>query len=232
MTRQIVLLGAAIILLSSTVAAQAGGWPRLCLPLNGVTNGNAEDCRQLVNQRLGLRLTPSKVRRNVVELVQQDGQWYIAMFLTKNVGLSEVEKALEGSDFSLARDRLRLFGHANLVVQAPEKSRDSLLADLKEVRNVSVGSTKKLEDSLQITIDMPYPMSSDGKGGSLDWVEYRWGDLSSEQSRRHRDPIMADGLPSYRLLQQLIKMHGGTLNDIDWGISWGCRTLGCVAETR
>lgn len=232
MARQFLLVSVAIFVLSSAIDAQAGGWPRLFLPLDGVTAGNAEDCRQLFNERLGLRLTPSKVRRNVVEVVQRNDQWYVAMYVMKNVSLSQVEEALKGSEYTLERDKLRLFGHAYLIVQAPENSRDDLLADLKNVPNVSIPSAKELDDALQITIDMPYPSTADSNRESFDWVDYSWGDFSSDQSRRQRDPITADGLPRFRILQQVAKMHGGTLSDITWGMPWGCRTLGCVAEAK
>ena len=71
------------------------------------------------------------------------------------VKLSDVEAALDGSIFSVPRDKLRVFGHVTLEVKTRARP-EELENDLAAMEFVSVGESKTDQDVLLVTVDMPY----------------------------------------------------------------------------
>jgi hypothetical protein len=210
----------------------AGGPPWLCLPLDGVTAENAGTCGDLLTSKLEDRLWPYEGYERGVRVQEYKGQWYAAFYLGKHVGLHDVESALRGSDFSVSRDKLRLFGHAILEVEKSAKPAE-LLADLEAMSYVSVAESETPEGRLLVAVDMPYPVEEGERERRpyVRWDSFQWNDLNSAQSPRSESPVTGRELPGYDTFRKVVEKHGANLRDIRWNPNYACRPLGCVAES-
>jgi hypothetical protein len=95
--------------------------PFLCLPVDGVTAENVEACTKLLNSKLEDKLFPHSSKLYGVKLIERANQWYLAFYMDHDVRLSDVQSALESTEFSIPQDRLHLFGHA--ILDIPRKDR-------------------------------------------------------------------------------------------------------------
>jgi hypothetical protein len=209
----------------------AGGPPWLCLPLDGVTAENATACGELLTSKLADKLCPYPGRDRAVKVQENKGQWYVAFYLGEHAGLHDVEAALAGSEFSVPRERLRLFGHAILVIDARAKSKQ-LLEDLEALSLVSVAESKTAEGRLLVTVDMPYPYpveARDREELTVGWDSFWRGDLSSDQATRSEAPATARALPGHDEFRKTVEKHDAMLTDIRWSPDYVCRPLGCVS---
>ena len=203
----------------------AGGPPWLCLPLKGVTADNVSACAELLTGKLADKVWPHEP---AVRVQAYKDQWYVTFYLGKHIGLGDIEAALAGSEFSVPRDSLRLFGHAILELDAREASQE-LLADLEALVHVSVAKQEAAERRVLITVDMPYPVSETGREReSVGWESFQWCDFSSDQATRSEPATSAKTLPGYDDFRKVVEKHGASLNDIRWSDYYRCRPLGGV----
>jgi hypothetical protein len=206
----------------------AGGPPRLCLPVDGVTAGTANDCAERIAGALGKRAEGKVVLR------ENDKQWYVLFhFNCEQVTLAELDQALKGSRFSIPRDKLRLFGHVMLEVKIDPAAEQKLLADLKQVKHLTIEESKRNDGVLYVTAVMPYPAARarDTEGfASRPISDERFGAEPSDLAPRTTTPARAQDLPNYDGLRKIAEKHGGTLESIRWKC-WACRVLGGVAAT-
>jgi hypothetical protein len=199
------------------------------LPLEGVTAENRQACVDLITARIQDKLPPGGRGDRGVDVVQHAGQWYLAMFLGEEVALAQVEAALQGSKFSVPRDRLRLFGHAILEIDLGDAPLKKLLAELEALDHVTVEASKQKSDRLLVTLDMPYP-AGDGATdrGAVGWDKFARCDFSFDQSTRNESPATPQVLPGYEAMAKLLAQHDAELKDIRWSDHYACRALGCV----
>jgi hypothetical protein len=211
----------------------AGGPPMLCLPIDGVTSANVEACTRLLNAKLGDKVWPHASRLQGVKVMQKSNQWYLAFYMEKDVRLSELNAALSGSEFSIPKDRLQLFGHVVLEIQSPEESRPTILTALTGIPHVAVEESKTQGDLLSATIDMPYPIDKAREEmESLDWDKFQRNDLNSTPSTQPRIPVTRQQLPGYDKIREVVMKHEASLNDIRWSNQYVCRAAGGVAEPK
>jgi hypothetical protein len=228
MLRKIMVPAALALSLIFPARLLAGGPPWLCLPLNGVTADNASACAELLTGKLADKVWHSG-REPGIRIQPYKDDWYLNMYLNKYIALGDIEAALAGSEFSVPRDRLRLFGHAILELNAREASQE-LLADLEALAHVSVAEQEAAEGRLLVTVDMPYPESKTGREReSVGWESFQRCDFSSDQATRSEPVATAKALPGYDDFRKVVEKHGVTLNDIRWSDYYRCRPLGCAA---
>jgi hypothetical protein len=147
-----------------------------------------------------------------------------------DVRLADVTAALAGSGFSVPQDKLRLFGHVILEIDAPAAKRQALLADLKAVQGASVAESKAVKDLLLVTLDMPYPVTSGREDlNSVGWDTFQRCDLNSDPLKRSESPATSHNLPSYGAIRDVVAKHQGTLKGLRWSEIHACRPLGAVA---
>lgn len=208
----------------------AGGPPRLCLPIDGVSADNAQACAKRLTNALGDKLWTHSGRASGIEIHHDKNQSYVTCYLAKPVALSEIEAALKGGNFVIPRDRLRLFGHVILEIDAPKTSPDNLLTDLAAVDYVSVDEWKRDEGILLATVDMPYPVNMpETKWKSFADAIFRSNDLSSDPATKSDPPANSRSLPSYDGFRAILAKHNARLKDLRWSHAWACRTFGGVA---
>src|SRR5688572_6220115 len=94
----------------------AGGPPFLCLPIDGVTPDNATACATLIDAKLENLRWSHPEWSNGVAIHEQPSQPYMTFYMKEDVRLSNIDAALKGSEFTIPRDRLRLFGHVILEI--------------------------------------------------------------------------------------------------------------------
>jgi hypothetical protein len=221
---------AVVVMLFLILPAQliAGGPPWLCLPLEGVAAENAGACGELLTSKLGDKVWHYPGSERGVRVLEYEGQWYAAFYIGEHVGLHDVESGLMGSEFSVPRNKLRLFGHAILAIEKAAKP-EELLADLEALSHVSVAESETPEGRLLVTVDLPYPPDArDRERPYVGWDSFQRGDFSSDQSTRSEAPVTAGDLPGYEAFRRAVEKHGGRLTDIRWNASYACRPLGCV----
>jgi hypothetical protein len=217
---------AAALMLPATLLA--GGPPRLCLPIDGVTTGTVDECAGRIADALGKRAEGKVVLR------ENEKQWYVLFhFNAEQVTLAELDQALKGSKFSIPRDKLRLFGHVMLEIRVDEAAQPKLLADLKQVKHLTIEESKRDNGVLFVTAVMPYPhpaaRARDPEGFAVRPLsEERFSAQYSDLAPRTATPITARDLPSYEALRAIAEKHDGKLTGIRWK-SWVCRVLGGVA---
>jgi hypothetical protein len=205
----------------------AGGPPWLCLPIDGVTSNNVKACADLLTTKLESKIS---FHDREIQIQQHSNQWYLTFYMGEHVELGDVEAALQGSGFSVPRDRLRLFGHVILKIDARTTSPKELLADLDAMNYVSVAGSDDKEDRLLVTLDMPYPMWNGGPDRrSVRWDTFQRNDFASDPSTRSESPATSRTLPSYAAIRDIVAKHKASLKDIRWSDKYACRPLGCVA---
>jgi hypothetical protein len=225
MSRMLSIAVSSALLFSARGQLLAGGPPRLCLPLDGVTAEKGDDCIRRLAGALGDRVAK-------VELRQNDGQWYAISHLRKDVRLSEVEAALAGSPFSVPRDRLRLFGHVQLEVELRSGEPAGLIAGLKGLEHVAVDGSKAGKGALLVTLDVPYPEHA---GRTLDLASVPFAKetfrrtFGSAKGTSPEPPAAAPALPRHSAVRDVVAKHAAVLKDVRWSVSHGCRMLGCIA---
>jgi hypothetical protein len=149
----------------------------------------------------------------------------------KDIGLSEVESALKGSKFSVPRDRLRLFGHVVLEIDAGAASTERLMAEVEGLDYASVEKSEEKNGVLVVTVDMPYPVDrGSSKPESIGWDKFARSDFSSDQSTKSEPPATPRQLPAHRDFREIVSNHKGSLKDIRWDTSYACRPLGGIAD--
>ena len=227
-----IVVAAVVLLLPAQLVA--GGPPFLCLPVDGVNSENVAACTKLLNSKLEEKFWTHSGRPHGVKLTERANQWYLAFYMGGDVRLSEVQAALEGSEFSIPRDRLQMFGHVILEIDSPLKSRDALLAGLKALPHVSVEDSKKAQkDLLFVTLDMPYPADMGREDlESVGWEKFQRNDFNSTPSTQPKIPVTAGELPGYEDVQGVVSKNRVSLKDIHWSANHACRVLGCVVEPR
>jgi len=207
----------------------AGGPPWLCLPIDGVTSENAKACHDLLSKALNDKVWIHSDRPDALQLRQEKNQWYLTFYMQQDVGLSDIDEALHGSDFSVSRDNLHLFGHVVLDIESRDSSANSLQTDLDKLPYVAITEANQKDNHFSITVDMPYPNSNAEGRESLNWETFRWTVFSSDKASRSSDaPAKAADLPTAKMLQDTVAKHNAKLKDIRWSTNYACRPLGGV----
>jgi hypothetical protein len=226
-----VVITAALALIGERVIA--GGPPMLCLPIDGVTAENGEECRQLLVAKLENKLLPDQDAFRAIQLREHASQWYVTLYFGEELGLSDVEAALEGSRFWIPRERLHLFGHLILKIDADAKSQAELLGSLKAGEYFLVADSITKDNRLFVTVNMPYPNEDlRRKPISFDRETFHWNHYASDPSIVSRAPATADMLPSCDMFHEIVAKHSASLDDIRWSTDHACRTVGGVAVTK
>jgi hypothetical protein len=215
---------AGLILLMTSAQAIAGGPARLCLPIDGVTEKNASACGQQIATALRDKLWSDDSNQGV-QLQMHQNQWYAVASLLPNadIKLTDFESALAGSDFSIPRDRLRLFGSVRLELDVSPDAEAALVNELAREFRGKAELTKRELKTLCVTFVLPYEKERD-IFLSLSRAAITGSSTDSTSP--------ADALPSYAELQHVIAKHHGRLNDISWSGAWACRVLGSVTSAK
>jgi hypothetical protein len=223
----LIAMAAALVLAGK---ARAGGPPMLCLPIEGVTAENVDECTKLLTAKLEIKLFPKEVGFRPIEVRQIGDQWYLTFYFADDVALSEVEAALKDSGFSIPRDRLHFFGHVVLEIDAAAGTAKALAEGVDEVEFVSVGEQDARQIRLLLTVDMPYP-KQDFRAApeSIGTCAFTWNGLSSVPSAEAGVVATAEELPNYKAFDQLLAKHDAKLHDIRWTTEHACRSVGGVA---
>jgi hypothetical protein len=229
MFRQTFLIAMAVALVLSG-QARAGGPPMLCLPIDGVTAENVDECTKLLVSGLESKLFPKVGKFRQIEVRQVGEQWYLTFYFADDVALSEVDAALEDSRFSIPRDRLHFFGHLLLEIDAGAGAANELAAGLNAFEFVAVGEQEASKSRLLLTVDMPYPKQDFRAAPEfIGNGEFTWNGLSSEPSVESDVPATAQQLPNHKAFEKLLEKHDAKLRDIRWTASHACRSVGGVA---
>lgn len=235
MSFRLSLVTLAIVLGLMPLELLAGGPPRLCLPVDGVTADNADECAARLASALKDKLWTHPDTPTGVQIHHSDKQSYLTCYMEQPMALSDIETALKGSEFSIPKDKLRLFGHVELQIDPRSASADELIAELAKINHVSVAESRR-DKELLVTVDMPYPALNTRhfEWNPTDEVEFRRDDFASDQAARSEPPATSRSLPSYGAIGQVLARHHAHLTDLRWSTSWRCRVLGGVAakETR
>ena len=222
---------AAVVLFTSKVTA--GGPPWLCLPVDGVTSENAKACSELLTAKLEEKLSQHAGQEKGVQIHKHKDQSYMTFYMGEDVRLSDIEAALKDSGFSVPRDRLRLFGHVILVVDARATLRKALLDDLEALDHVSVAKSDDKRDLLLVTVDMPYPANHGRpERETIGWDTFQRDDFASDPSTKSAPSLTSRKLPSYQAFDAIIAKNSATLKDIRWSTNYACRPLGAVAAPK
>jgi hypothetical protein len=212
-------------LLLSAAPLLAGGLPRLCLPVDGVTAGNSADCAKRVAGALG-------DRAEQIEMLQNDKQWYVLAAINGDqADLGKLDAAFKGSPFSIPRDRLRLFGPMTLEVQIDESATAKFLADLKAVKHLRIEESKRDRGTLFVTVTTPLSRHFGREAadfGKVAFDQERFGAEPNDFGLKADPPATARDLPSYAGLRAVVEKHNGTLKGVRWKLL-GCHVQGAVA---
>jgi hypothetical protein len=231
MVRKIPILAIAGTLLLLPSRLLAGGPPWLCLPIDGVTATNAEACVDLINSKLKNKLQLHSGPYGGGAALRQDGnQRYLTFYMVEDVGLGEIDAALQGSAFSIPRDELRLFGHVILEVEPRTAPSMELLAALNAVEHTAVVDSASKENRLLVTVQMPYPVVEERpKPEYVAWDKFAWNDYTSQIPKQAESPVSRDRLPTLGKIRDVVTKYNASLKDIRWSTTHACRALGCVS---
>lgn len=226
MAPKLVLTALAVALLSPA-ALTAGGLPRVCLPVDGVTADNAKACTKLIAGAFG-------DRADRVELRENDEQWY-ALFSVNaaEVDLGKLDAAFKGGPFSVPRDKLRLFGHAVLEIDIGAASEEKLLTDLKALRNLTVEGAKRDKGVLFVTVIAPYPPHTGrevDEFGKVSFAKERFGVEKSDFGPKADPPAAPRDLPALAAMRAAAEKHGGTVKGVRLKLL-GCHVQGGVVAS-
>lgn len=221
---------AATLLLLPT-GLRAGGPPFLCLPVDGLTSEDVPACTERLNAKLEKQLWAHPGRPTGVKFSQRASQWHLAFYMGSGVRLSEVQAALENSRITIPLDRLRLFGHVILEIDADSAAHQNILTALGSLPHASVEESKTQENLLLVTVDFPYPVDQERSvPESVGWEKFQRNGLNSNPSANPRTPATLRELPSYETIRDLVAKQKGSLREIRWSANYACRALGGVAE--
>ncbi len=205
----------------------------LCLPIDGVTAENVDECTKLLAAKLDSKLFPGSDDFRPIEVREFGNQWYVTFFFIEDVALSDMEAALEGSSYSIPRDRLHFFGHLVLEIDAGATPPKEVLASMDALEYISVGESDTEQSRLLLTVDMPYPkqdLRRTPEGVNDD--TFQWNDLSSNLSVKSEAPATAEQLPNYSAFNAILAKHDAKLHDIRWTKDNACRAVGGVAVNK
>ena len=208
----------------------AGGPPRLCLPIDGVTPGNVQTCGELLSKNLASKLWAHSDPPERIRLVQRGEQWYLTFHMGREVALSEVEAALKGSDCSIPREKLRFFGHVTLHFETRGATQERLIADLEQIDNLALDESKAENNLLSQVVEIPYPVDRARKDDALDWESFQRNFFNDNLPEKSSTPIPAKKLPSYEMVRTAASRNDVSLKDVVWSPHYACRALGAVAS--
>jgi hypothetical protein len=212
---------------------EAGGPPMLCLPIDGVTAENAQECTKLLSAKLENKLFPPSDDFRPIEVREFGNQWYVTFFFVEDVALSEVEAALNGSSYSIPRDRLHFFGHILLEIDAGATPPKDLMAGLDALEYISVGESDTKQNRMLLAVDMPYPKQDLRRAPqAVNDNTFQWNDLSSDPSAKSQEPATAEQLPNYSAFNAVLARHDAKLHNIRWTVDNACRAVGAVAVNK
>jgi hypothetical protein len=194
-----------------------------------VTAESAPAAAGLLTRKLEPWVWPHAGREPGVQLQLHANQYYLTFFMGEDVRLADVETALRGSGYFIPRDKLRLFGHVVLEIEAPAAESEKLLAALDGLDRVSVAESESQGDNLLVTVDMPYPTYDVQERTSVAWERFESNDFSSDPSARSEPEATAAELPGLEAFRRTVANHGGALKGIRWNPNYACRPLGAVA---
>ena len=230
MFRQLSFFALLAALVFARSQAMAGGPPMLCLPIDGVMAENVDECTELLTTKLESKLFPKAGGFRAIEVRQFGDQWYLTFYFANDVTLSEVATALEGSSFSIPRDRLHFFGYIVLEIDAGASPPSDLATGLDALEFVSVSETETKQNRLLLTVDMPYPEKDFRRTPeAIGNVTFKWNGLSSDTSAKLDVAATAEQLPNCNSFEELLAKHGAKLHDIRWTTAHACRSVGGVA---
>jgi hypothetical protein len=231
MCRQLTLVAIAAVVALLPSSLIAGGPPWLCVPIDGVTTDNSQACVQLIEENLGSRTWSGSEHYGAIKVVQDQGQSYLTFYLKSDVGLADIQRALKGSEFSIPRDKLHLFGHVVLQVDAGKSSPKELAAALEAIDHVTMVDSQSDKQHLLVTVEMPYPVVAERPSPDwIGWQEFARNDYSSE-SAQSKEATTRQSLPGFDAFQTVLASHSARLDDIRWSTKYACRALGCVIAT-
>jgi hypothetical protein len=211
----------------------AGGPPWLCLPIDGVTADNAQACTALISAKLEHKLWPKSESLRAAEIHRDADQSYLTFYMQEDIGLAEIEAALQGSEFSIPRERIRLFGHAILEIDPRKVPATELVAALDAIDNVSIDDVDDRKGLLHATVQAPYPVVDNRPNpDNLSWETFAWNDYTSVAPNKSESPVGRNDLPSYEVFRHVLANHQASLKDIHWSMSHACRALGCVSAPK
>jgi hypothetical protein len=205
----------------------AGGPARLSFPVEGVTAKNADVCAKLLTSGLEDKVLTYDESPGV-QVVERGDQWYVAFAMGDDVHLSDIEAALKGSDFSVSRERLRLFGHVVLEIEVGDAQGKALLATFDSLEFALVADFEGKDGRFQVTIDMPYPSElSESRRQLAGFAQFRWNNLASVPTSTAAVATAAE-LPTVEAIEEIVADHKARLTDIRWSAEHACRPLGGV----
>jgi hypothetical protein len=234
MFRKILVVAAVAVVAAVPGRLIAGGPPWLCLPIDGVTAENAKACTELIEAKLGSKLWQQAGPYGGGATIRPDGdERYLTFYMQEDITLAQIEAALDGSEFSIPRDRLRLFGHVILEIDAGETSSKDVVSALRAMSNVSIAESQRNKDRVVAIVEMPYPVVKDRpKPESIGWIKFAKNDYSSALPSGSESPISRESLPSYDSFRDVLTKHNASLKDIRWSTAHACRALGCVTAPQ
>jgi hypothetical protein len=231
MFRKSSLFVAGALVASLQLTALAGGPPWVSVPIDGVNAKNSQACAEKIGAALKDKIFPGSEAYSGVNIGEHNGQHYAMFHMQKDVTLSDVEAALRGTSFTIPRDKIRLFGHTVLEVQADEAQGKKLLADLESLNPVWVAESNQADKKLRVTLEMPYPAETTGGRPSQKsvgtWQKYQRNDFMQEGPKTDDVYAVAE-LPTYNTLRDTIAKSGGKLEDVRWSTQYACRAVGCI----
>ena len=229
MSRKTSLFVAALLLLLPT-RLLAGGPAWLCVPINGVTAENTKAATEQLTAKLKSFFPQHEGYRWGIQFPQHRDQSYLVFRIGSEVGLSDIEKALKGTSFSVPREKLHFFGDAILEIDTRTRWPMELLADLeRKFTYVTLAKVDATDGRLLVTLNMPYPVDTSSREESVSWNSFDFHDFAADSSKRSLPKATPEKLLGYDALNDLISDHGATLKDVRWSPEYGCRPLGCVA---
>jgi hypothetical protein len=217
----------AVALLLSPAPLVAGGLPRVCLPVDGVTADNAKACAKLIADAL-----PGRAER--VEQRENGKQWYALFSLNAGeLDLVKLEAALKAGRFTIPRDKLRPFGEVVLEVEVGAAADAKVLADLKAIKNLTVTQSNRAGGVQVVTAVVPFPPHTGREVddfGKEPFEKLRFGVERSDFAPQIVPPAGPRDLPVFADLRAAIEKHNGALKGMRWKLL-GCHVQGGVVAS-
>jgi hypothetical protein len=195
-----------------------------------VTSDNLDACTDLINTKLADKTWPRHDQLAGAAIHQDGKQHYLTLYMKDDVGLNDIDTAFQGSGFSVSRDKLRLFGHVVLQIDARQASTEALTSALEAMDSVSVVKSQDIKGALLVTVEMPYPVVAEGRPDPqrLGWEKFARNDYLSANTKVDAAPVTRTMLPGFNAIRDIVADQNAHLSDIRWSTSYACRALGCV----
>jgi hypothetical protein len=211
----------------------AGGPPWLCLPIAGVTPDDAEACTTLIEAKLQDKLWSHLKARGGAKIHHDGNQPYLTCYMKQDISLGDIETALRGSEFSIPRDKIRMFGHVVLDVDTKKSTSKEIVTALDAMEYVGIVETEDYKGRLLITVELPYPVVDNRPNPEdLRWDKFARNDYSSVDFAKSASPIGPGDLPGFYHFREVLTKQGASLQDIRWSNNFACRALGCVIAPK